>query len=293
MNKKHLLSLIVLLIVLSLSCSLFNPEIVGSDSGDTPTEVPAEAPAEGAPEEATPPAALSNNPCNNIFYPLVPGSQLVYKIGTPDGNSQIGITVASVDGSEATVDMLDMTTGFITQSTISCDAGAIKQYPLVTMDSLFGDMVEGSLNMDYVSGVIAPAEETLVGNGWDMAWTSEYIMNGEMTFTADGESTTIIVNDSPVVMNWSVASTEQNITVPAGNFSNVVEVKREMSMEISMDMGVMMVDSTLVLESTHWFEPYLGMVKMTVDSTSVQYQGMTFPVAIDETMELIEFRSVE
>jgi len=204
--------------------------------------------------------------------------------------SQIGITTASVDGSEATVDMLDVSTGFITQSTITCDAGAIKQYPLVTMDSLFGDMIEGTLNMDYVSGVIAPTEETLVSNDWDMAWVSEYIMNGEMIFSADGESTKIVINDSPVVMNWSVASTGQSITVPAGTFTNVVEVKREMSIEISMDVGVMLVDSTLSIESTHWFEPYLGMVKMTVDSTSVQYQGVTFPIAADETMELIEFR---
>ncbi len=286
MKKKYLAPLIILLIIFTLACSLFNPDIVGEDKTNLPEK---EVEAETVPESA----AQNDNPCNNVFYPLVPGSQLIYKIDTSEGESQIGITTASVDSSEATVDMLDVSTGFITQSTIACDAGAIKQYPLVTLDSLFGDMIEGTLNMDYVSGDIAPAEETLSGNNWDMAWVSEYIMNGEMTFAAEGESTTIIINDSPVVMNWSITSTGQTITVPAGTFTNVVEVKREMTMEISMDMGIMMVDSTLLLESTHWFEPYVGMIKMTVDSTSVQYQDMTFPIATDETMELIEFHLAE
>ena len=293
MNKKALFPLIIILIILTLACSVFTPDVAEKDESAPPEEAPAEMEAEIATEAAPAPTAQSDNPCNNVFYPLVPGSQLAYKIDTDEGSSQIGITVASVDDSEATVDMLDISTGFITQSTISCDAGAIKQYPLVTLDTLFGDMVEGTLNMDYVSGVIAPAEETLAGNDWDMAWVSEYIMNGEMTFSDEGESTTIIINDSPVVMNWSVVSTGQSITVPAGTFTNVVEVKREMSMEISMDMGIMMVDSTLFLESTHWFEPYIGMVKMTVDSTSVKYQDMTFPIATDQTMELIEFRPAE
>ena len=288
MKKKYLFPLVVILIIFTLACSLFNPEILSDSEAAPPEEAPAESTSKSVPA-----GGPSDNPCNNVFYPLVPGSQLVYKTDTPEGESQIGITVASVDGSEATVDMLDISTGFITQSTISCDAGAIKQYPLVTMDTIFGDMVSGTLNMDYVSGVIAPAEETLVSNNWNMAWVSEYIMNGEMTFSAEGETTNIVINDSPVVMNWSVISTGQTITVPAGIFTNIVEVKREMSMEISMDMGVMMVDSTLILESTHWFEPYLGMVKMTVDSTNVQYQSMTFPIASDETMELIEFNKAE
>ncbi|MBT3190502.1 MAG: hypothetical protein HN736_05710 [Anaerolineae bacterium] len=288
MKKKYLFPLVVILIIFTLACSLFNPEILSDSEAAPPEEAPAESTSKSVPV-----GGPSDNPCNNVFYPLVPGSQLVYKTDTPEGESQIGITVASVDGSEATVDMLDISTGFITQSTISCDAGAIKQYPLVTMDTIFGDMVSGTLNMDYVSGVIAPAEETLVSNNWNMAWVSEYIMNGEMTFSAEGETTNIVINDSPVVMNWSVISTGQTITVPAGIFTNIVEVKREMSMEISMDMGVMMVDSTLILESTHWFEPYLGMVKMTVDSTNVQYQSMTFPIASDETMELIEFNKAE
>ena len=286
MKKKYLVPLIVLLIIFTLACSLFNPDLVDEDKANLPEE---EMGAEAVPESAT----QSDNPCNNVFYPLVPGSQLVYKVDTSEGESQIGITTASVDSSEATVDMLDISTGFITQSTVACDAGAIKQYPLVTLDTLFGDMIEGTLNMDYVSGVIAPAEETFTGNNWDMAWVSEYIMNGEMTFAAEGNSTTVVINDSPVVMNWSVISTGQNITVPAGTFTNVIEVKREMTMEISMDLGVMMVDSTLLLESTHWFEPYVGMVKMTVDTTSVQYQDTTFPIATDETMELIEFHLAE
>jgi hypothetical protein len=64
-------------------------------------------------------------------------------------------------------------------------------------------------------------------------------------------------------------------------------------MDIKLDMGLMAVDSVLYINSTHWFEPYIGMVKMEITEVSVEAQGMTFPIALDETMELIEFRPAE
>ncbi len=291
MNKKTLILTIAILILLSLACSLFS-----LPANQSAAEPPAESPAEEPPPASAPenaPAGPGDNPCNNIFYPLVPGQQMVYKMDTDEGSTQMGLTVAGVEGSQATVDMLDMSTGIITQSTIECDAGAIKRFPLVTMGSLFGNMLDGTLNMEYVSGNIAPSEATLAASNWDMSWESQYTMNGEMTFEEEGETFTILINDSPVVMKWQTAGTGQSLTVPAGSYSNVVKVTREMTMQVSLDMGGMTIDSNLLINSSHWFEPYVGLIKMQTDSVSVQYQGMTFPVTMTETMELIEFRPAE
>lgn len=286
MNRKYLLPSLVVFLLLSLSCSLFTPTATRPDSADTP---PPEAIAESAPSNGS-----SDNPCNNVFYPLIPGQQLIYKIDSPEeGEDQIGITVASVDGSTATLDMLVLSTGIISQSTIECEDGAIKEYPLATMDTLFGDMVEGTLRNEYVSGVIAPSEETLIANNWDMSWESQYIKNGEITFSEGAETITVLINDSPVVMTWKVDSTGQSLSVPAGTFNNVVIVTREMTSVVSMDMDGTVVETTILFKSTHWFEPYIGMLKMNMDSATVQIQEITFPIDLGETMELIEFRPAE
>ncbi|MBT3322965.1 MAG: hypothetical protein HN392_11850 [Anaerolineae bacterium] len=287
MQKKHLFPLIIILILFTLGCSLFNPELV-----DKKEETPTETNNESTPAQET--SATHDSPCNNILYPLIPDQQLVYRIDKPEGgNDQIGLTVASVNGSTATIDMLVLSTGILSQSTIECDAGAIKEYPLATMDTIFGDMVDGTLTNEYISGVIAPSEETLVANDWDMSWESQYIMNGEMTFSEEGETFTAHINNSPVIMNWSVDSIGQSLTVPAGNYTNVVIVKRDMTSDFSIDMDGMVLESTIVFKSTHWFEPYVGMLKMTMDSATVEVQGMTFPISLGETMELVEFRPAE
>lgn len=289
MKRKNILFLLAVLLLCSLACNFISQQGNPVDvSQEAPTEITAETPP-----EATPVATVDNNSCNNVFYPLVPGSQLIYKNQSTDGETQIGLTVSSVEDSQATIDMLDMSTGIVTQSTVGCDAGAIKSYPLVKLDTLFGDMAEGEMKMDYVSGVIAPAEDTLVANNWAMNWQSEYVMNGEMTFTQEGKSMTITIDDSPVTMDWRVDSTGQSLTVPAGTFNNVVVVKRDMAMQVSINMGVFPIKSNLTLESTHWFEPHVGMLKMTVDTVTAEFQGMTFPMPTVQVMELIEIHPAE
>ena len=120
---------------------------------------------------------LSVNPCDNVFYPLVPGSQWVYKINTnsaeematPDPNdnsNQIGNSVASVDDGKATVDSLHVSSGVITQTVVECENGAIKNFPLLALSIIFGDQVNGSIQTDYQDGVFIPSQTELVDRGW-------------------------------------------------------------------------------------------------------------------------------
>jgi len=114
-------------------------------------------------------------------------------------------------------------------------------------------------------------------------------MNGEITMDEGGESMTASIDNSPVLMKWKTISTGESVTVEAGTYTNVVKVSREMTMNITIDMDGTKLDSTLVIQSTHWFEPYVGMVKMEITKVSISMEGMTFPVPMNETMELIEF----
>lgn len=293
MKKKNLFLLLSFVLLISLACGLFNPELLGTENPDSAEASPEPIPTETTQEEEPVPAAQGENPCNNVFYPLIPTQQMIYKSTSSEGTSQTGITVANVEGNFATVDMLNIDTGITTQSTVECENKAIKNYPDATMGSLFDNMLDGTLNMEYISGYIAPSEKTLEANNWGMDWTSEYVMDGEITVESEGESMTVLIENSPVVMNWEIVETGQSLTVEAGAYNNVIEVARELNMDIKLDMGVMKMDSKLYIDSTHWFEPYVGMVKMEITEVSVEAQGMSFPIALDETMELVEFRPAE
>ncbi len=295
MNKKTLLLTLAAALTFSLACN-FASSIADNQTPEEEAPAPEamEEPEETTSEEAAaPPAAAYDGPCNNILYPLIPGQQMVYRSSSPEGPAQTGITVASVEGNIATIDMLNLTTGITSQSTAECEAGAIKNYPTATLGSLVDNMVDGAMNMEYVAGYIAPAEATFIADNWTTAWTSEYVMNGEITVEDEGESITVLIQDSPAIMNWQILATGESITVEAGTYTNAIKVTREMTMDIKLDMGLMTVDSVLYINSTHWFEPYIGMVKMEITEVSVEAQGMTFPIALDETMELIEFRRAE
>ncbi len=292
MKKKVLFPLITLLLTFTLACSLFNPTLFGSDDATSPEDAPAEIPAESVPNE-TSPSSSDSGACNNIFYPLVVGQQTIYKSTSPEGETKTGLTVSKVEGNFATVDMLNISTGIVSQSIAECEDGALKNFPAATMGSAFGDMLNGAMTMDYVSGYIAPSEATFIANNWDMSWESEYVMNGEITMDEEGESMTATIDNSPVLMKWKTISTGETVIVEAGTYTNVVKVSREMTMNITIDMDGTKLDSELVIQSTHWFEPYIGMVKMEITEVSISMEGITFPVPMNETMELIEFRAAK
>ncbi len=146
MKKNFLFTILIILLIFSLACN-FASSITGNQA---PEE---ETPAAEIPEETeeTDPSTAHAGPCNNILYPLIPGQQMVYKSSSPEGPAQTGITVASVEGNIAIIDMLNLTTGITSQSTAECEAGAIKSYPTASLGSLIDNMVDGTMTMDYLA----------------------------------------------------------------------------------------------------------------------------------------------
>jgi hypothetical protein len=40
----------------------------------------------------------------------------------------------------------------------------------------------------------------------------------------------------------------------------------------------------------HWFVPYLGLIKNEPVSAEIAYMGISFPVTVNGTVELVEFQ---
>jgi len=252
----------------------------------------------GPPAQPTPTSTPDySGPCANVLYPFVVDRQWVYqKVGLDEGTatpdpltSKFGISVAEVTGSQAVLKAVDMGTGTTTETVVECQAGAITNFPLMTLGSLFGDYLAGDIQIEYVSGVFAPAVSDLEASGWNMQWEGEYIVSGTVTLEAEGEQTTVTLSDSPLTMRWQNTG-QETVTVPAGTFENAYKVTRTTQVEASVMLEGVTARATLTIETVHWFAPYVGLLRNEIVSASLTTFGITFPVEASGSVELVETR---
>jgi len=307
------IALILFLVTFLVGCSMPWQGLIGQK--ETESAQPAQDETTEVDESSTEEAQISadvhdisSNPCDNVFYPLVPGNQWVYKVNsnnteemsTPDPNDnsdQIGISVSSVENNKATVDSLDVSSGVITQTIVECENGAIKNFPMLTLSIIFGDQVNGSVEAQYKDGVFAPAETELVDKGWVHTWEGNYVMKGNFAAQDEEDQITLTISDSPMHLVWETQGVHEAVEVPAGSFPDAVRVERETEMNISaqLDSGsdVIKVDAVLSFQNTLWYDPYIGLLKEDIHSANVKYRGMSFPVVFTGDVELLEFRPAD
>jgi len=297
-SKSTILLVVGALLAVTLACGM--QSAIGTDqpSVQPPAQSSAQPPAQPS---AQPPAQPSvqptpGGPCYNVLYPFVPGYQWIYALDAQNGGkpSNLGLTVDKVENSRATINALDMSTGIITQTIADCENGAILNYPALTQQMLIGNAVASDFNLEYVSGVFAPAESAFTAANWLYGWVGDYIATGSIQVQDEGETMQIVLQDSPVHLAWQTAGSGdaafESVTVPAGTFDRALKIQRVVTMNVSMVVEGMAVNGTLTLHTTQWFEPFTGLLKSQVDSVDVTYRGMIFPIAVKGTVELVEFR---
>ena len=275
---------VVVILLITLACG------VGSKTSSNSAE-----PSNTATPRPTPTQTLApSGPCVNVFYPFVPGYQWIYKSDDGDDATddayKVGLTVSNMEGTQAQIDALDLSTGIITHTTVECQDGAIKNYPLLTVGTLFGNVLIGEINVEYVSGVFMPAERDLAAANWITTWTGDYKANGTFTVTEDGEITTVALNDSPIQMEWSLVGQEP-ITVEAGTFADAYKVTRKATVDVNIEAEGVNIQAKLIVNTNQWYAAGIGLLKSEVDSASMGYMGFTFPAQIKSRVELVEFRA--
>ena len=295
---KRLLVPAVILLVVTLACSTQTPQPVtgqpatGQPVLAQPTAAPSPAGPSPAPTEPPPPSGT----CANPLYPLVPGYQWIYQVSSEQENEpgKIGLTVEKIEENKATVNALDMATGIITQTIAECDGTAIQNYPMMSLSMILSGYLDGEINTEYVSGVFSPPYEDFVTNNWALTWDGDYIAQGDIRVQDEENQVTIIIQDSPVHLNWNSAENGtpvyETVTVPAGTFENALKVTREMDLEVSLATTLGNFQGTLKVKTSHWFLPYTGLLKTEIESGDLTYMGMTFPITLSGKVELVEFR---
>jgi len=282
-NKISISILLLILVISGSSCGKPEPQ---------PTIEVSET--NGSKLEATQPV-LQQGPCDNIFYPLALDNQWIYRlqIEGEDGQpeiSELGLTVSEVNQSNAILAALDYDTGIVTQSTAECKDGAILNFPMTEMNLVFGD-VSGDLQLKYNSGVFMPSQTDFEMKNWTNTWETDFTASGVINGSFDNETVTIDLSDSSVKMSWQVTERDVAIQVPAGNFNDVVLIKRTLTFEVSslktiLEGEVIDISTTLILTSNMWYSPFTGLLKQEIDSATIRLYGINFPIGSIGKIEL-------
>jgi len=285
MKKKKISIRILLLISVILISSCINPNTEPAEDDVDINSIDS--------EEDQP--IIQDNPCNNIFYPLALDNQWIYQTQIQQENNQsntyeFGLTVSEIQDSTAELALLDYSTGLVTKSTAECEKGSILNFPMTEMNMVFGE-VSGDLILQYKSGVFMPAQMDFEAEEWSNTWETDFSASGVIHGKYDNEAITIDLSSSPVKMSWQVIEKDVTIQVPAGEFNDVVLIKREIGIEITslkatVSGEALDISTTLTVNSNMWFSPFNGLLKQELDSATIQLFGINFPIESSSKIEL-------
>jgi hypothetical protein len=236
-----------------------------------------------------------SSPCANVLFPFILERQWIYQkntpadsVATPDPlTSKFGLTVVEVTESQATLNVVDLGTGVTTRTNVECKDGAIANFPLMTLGSLFGNYLVGDIAIVYVSGVFAPSITDLDASAWNMQWQGEYLASGTVTLADEQETVTIVLEESPVSMTWQTGG-QESISVPAGTFEQAQRITRSTQVQATITTQGLTGQGILTIDTAHWFAPYVGLLKTEIISATLTTFGITFPIEITGSVELFE-----
>lgn len=237
-------------------------------------------------EEAAPVLSAGSGPCNNVLFPMVVGNQWVYEATSLSGNGDATTSDYAWSISEGSADSVTLGTlfydsGTVVSANVQCVDGAVENFPLTISNIAIGDS-EGAIEYTHVSGKYLPSLQELEAGNWQNTWQTVVNASGTILADYEGQGMTIVLEESPITMDWQILEKDVSVSVPAGDFNNAVRVNQKMKLEIyslsiSADMP-MNISTTMTFDSDYWFVPYLGLVKTQVNSASVDLFGSNFPV---------------
>ena len=226
-------------------------------------------------------SSLSNAPgCYNILYPVKPGQHWDYYVTAGSRSGNIGLTVVSVQGGFGNVNIANQTRGTNSNVQVVCDKDIILNFPFLNAETLFGRL-NGTVNVAYVGGVLAPNEAAFIASNWALSWASQYLINGNGTIVYRGNTFNIVIAQSNVTMNCqtlaSGAAAFEDITVAARTY-RALKVVCTVQGQVTGTTNGSPISGFMSAQSTQWFAPYIGPVMIHADYANLEVFGITIPL---------------
>lgn len=244
----------------------------------------------------SPPPQPSPNPitCKNILYPARPGSQWTYYVNTPKRSGDVNMRVIAVDGRQATVDAVELSTGAAARTYVQCDRDIILNFPLLSGQKVIGDMVNGAMNVDYIGGVLAPNEAAFTSSNWALSWLIQYRIYGNGMIHYNGRDFSFDVAPSNVQMTCQTMGSGnaafESVSVAAGTFNALKVICRGEGQAIATVNGSQ-VSGSISAQATQWFAPNIGLLKSQSDYAYLNVFGISIPLNPSDVSGYMELRS--
>ncbi len=239
-------------------------------------------------------SSLDVSGCYNILYPVKPGQHWNYYVTAGSHSGNIGMTVGSVQGAFGNVNIANQSRGTNSNVQVVCDRDIILNFPFLNVETLLGNALNGTVNVAYVNGVLAPNEAAFTASNWALSWVSQYIINGSGTIVYNGNTINMTIAPSNITMTCqTLASGDaafENITVAAGTY-HALKVICGVQGQVTGTANGSAISGVVRAQSTQWFARYIGPVKIRADYANLEIFGITIPIRSGGvgTIELTNF----
>ena len=257
----------------------------------TATAMPTNTPTPAPTLTATPPP---NGPCDNPLVPLATGNQWTYRVTTGSGESLYKL--AAVERQDAAnivimVEYTDQKNNILVHEPVICQDGAIEGYPLFVMNMLFSGYLDQYIKTIRESGVYAPNHQSLAQNNWGLDWQAVYLTEDPIYLKNPlGGEDLFILESTEVELSFQMDGSRESITTPIGNFPQALKISQSFSLPMTVPTaGSGGTSGNLTLQTTQWYEPYVGLLRAQLDSATLSDSGVGFEVPMESIVELVEF----
>jgi hypothetical protein len=249
-----------------------------------------------APTVTLTPAVSSNpNVCKNILYPARVGSRWTYYVSSPVRSGNVNMSIVSVNGQQATVHASDLDGDTSVTTNVLCDQDVILNFPLLSAQKLIGNMFNGTMNVEYVGGVLAPNEAAFTSSNWALSWTIQYRISGNGTINFRGRDFNVDIAPSSVQMTCQTLGSGdaafETITVAAGTFNALKVVCRGEGQQVTATVNGSQVVGSINAQATQWFAPNIGMLRSQSDYAFLNVFGISIPLSPNDISGYLELQN--
>jgi hypothetical protein len=233
---------------------------------------------------STPPPG---GPCDNPLVPLAIGNHWKYRVTTESGSREYDLRVLERRDSGNILMLVEFADqDKSVQERVVCLDGAIEDFPLFVMDMLFAERLNKFMNTYHDRGLYAPSHAALAENGWALDWEVFYLTEDSAGITNPaGGPGLIFVQSSPIDIVFRMDGSREAVTVPAGEYPQALKVSHDFTVTTTVGSG----GGHLIIETTHWYEPYVGLVRAELDKATLSTSQQELSVPMMSILELIEF----
>jgi hypothetical protein len=244
--------------------------VLAMQSCNLPTNTPTPAADASSADSGSAPASSGVDACTNDLYPVVNGAAWNYSVsGVATDTFTHSIKDVRADGF---TDQDVFASGVTRTGEWKCQDGALIALSPLTGPS--GAVTANNLTANYtttdMSGVTLPAH-VKAGDTWTQGF------NIEGTQSVGGQD---VAAKGKVNFNCTAGATEST-TVAAGAF-NAQRVDCKINLDISVSLGGLQVPTSFAGDTTLWYAPGVGLVKMdgsipNIGSTSIELTAYNIP----------------